>query len=89
MLKKFLIAGGIGLAVYSFIRTHIEYEKNISDYNDLVDKYNDLAEAKKMQSKYVPSDRYKKETQVMPDGSKMTITHDSVTGFKLVSNSLG
>lgn len=32
------------------------------------------------------SERFKKEVQVMPDGSQITVTHDSVTGFSVLSN---
>ncbi len=39
MLKKIFITGGIALAAYVFNRTFKEYDKNVSDYNDLVDKY--------------------------------------------------
>lgn len=42
MLKKIFITGGIALAVYVLNSMRKEFDKNVSDYNDLVDKYNDL-----------------------------------------------
>ena len=86
MLKKIFITGGIALAAYVFNRTFKEYDKNISDYNDLVDKYNDLLKSKNGNHYPDSKERYKKETQVMPDGSEITVVHDSVTGFSVLSN---
>ena len=43
MLKKLLISGGIGLAAYVINYMRKEYDKNVSGYNNLLDKYNDLA----------------------------------------------
>lgn len=86
MLKKIFITGGIALAAYVFNRTFKEYDKNISDYNDLVDKYNVLLQSKKGKSFPDSSERFKKEVQVMPDGSQITVTHDCVTGFSVLTN---
>lgn len=77
MLKKFLITGGIGLAAYVINEVRKEYDKNVEDYNNLLDKYNKSPNSGK---------RYIKETQVMPDGSTQTITKDAATGFSVVSN---
>lgn len=78
MLKKIFITGGIALAAYVLNGMRKEYDKNVSDYNDLVDKYNDLLQSKKGKPFPDTSERLKKEVQVMPDGSQITVTHDSV-----------
>ena len=82
MLKKIFITGGIALAAYVLNSMRKEFDKNVSDYNDLVQfkNGNHYPESK---------ERYKKETQVMPDGSQMTVVHDSVTGFSVLSNWIG
>ncbi|MBQ5998887.1 MAG: hypothetical protein IJL70_05390 [Treponema sp.] len=85
MLKKFLITGGIGLAAYVINEVRKEYDKNVEDYNNLLDKYNDLCDYKYNKSPN-SGKRYIKETQVMPDGSTQTITKDAATGFSVVSN---
>lgn len=86
MLKKIFITGGIALAVYVLNSMRKEFDKNVSDYNDLVDKYNDLLKSKYGNHYSDLKERYKKETQVMPDGSQITVVHDSVTGFSVLSN---
>ena len=79
MLKKIFITGGIALAAYVLNSMRKEFDKNVSDYNDLVQSKNG--------NHYPDSkERYKKETQVMPDGSQITVVHDSVTGFSVLSN---
>ena len=79
MLKKIFITGGIALAAYVLNSMRKEFDKNVSDYNDLVQSKNG--------NHYPDSkERYKKETQVMPDGSEITVVHDSVTGFGVLSN---
>ncbi len=86
MLKKIFITGGIALAAYVLNGMRKEYDKNVSDYNDLVDKYNDLLQSKKSKQFPGTSERFKKEVQVMPDSSQITVTHDSVTGFTILSD---
>ena len=78
MLKKIFITGGIALAAYVLNGMRKEYDKNVSDYNDLVEKYNVLLQSKKEKQLPDVSERFKKEVQVMPDGSQITVTHDSV-----------
>ena len=65
MLKKIFITGGIALAAYVFNRTFKEYDKNISDYNDLVDKYNVLLQSKKGKSFPDSSERFKKKRKCL------------------------
>ena len=87
MLKKLLITGGIGLAAYVINYMRKEYDKNVSDYNNLLDKYNDLTGVRFHD--YPAADvnkHYIKESQVLPDGTIQTITRDSETGFSLVTN---
>ena len=85
MFKKLLITGGIGLATYVINEVRKEYDKNVSDYNNLLDRYNELCDYKYHDSPN-SGKRYLKETQVMPDGSVQTITKDVATGFSIVSN---
>ena len=89
MLKKIFITGGIALAAYVLNSMRKEFDKNVSDYNDLVDKYNDLVQSKNGNHYPDSKERYKKETKIMPDGSQMTVVHDSVTGFSVLSNWIG
>ena len=86
MLKKIFIIGGIALAAYVLNSMRKEFDKNVSDYNDLVDKYNNLVQSKNGNHYPESKERYKKDIQVMPDGSQMTVVHDSVTGFSVLSN---
>lgn len=86
MLKKIFITGGIALAAYVLNDMRKEYDKNVSDYNDLVDKYNDLLQSKKGKQFPDTSERFKKEVKVMPDGSQITFTHDCFTGFSVLTN---
>lgn len=85
MFKKLLITGGIGLAAYVINEVRKEYDKNVSDYNNLLDKYNDLYDYKYHDSPN-SGKRYIKETQVMLDGLTQTIIKDAATGFSIVSN---
>ena len=85
MFKKLLITGGIGLATYVINEVRKEYDKNVSDYNNLLDRYNELCDYKYHDSPN-SGKHYLKETQVMPDGSVQTITKDVATGFSIVSN---
>lgn len=87
MLKKLLISGGIGLAAYVINYMRKEYDKNVSDYNNLLDKYNDLAGIRFHDSPAIDEKkRFIKETQVMPDGTIQTTTRDAETGFSIVTN---
>ncbi|MBR5401235.1 MAG: hypothetical protein IK102_05410 [Treponema sp.] len=44
MLKKLLITGGISLVVYVINYMRKEYDKNVEDYNNLVDKCNEMSD---------------------------------------------
>ena len=41
MFKKLLITGGIALAGYVINEVRKQYDKNVNDYNALVDRYNE------------------------------------------------
>lgn len=87
MLKKLLISGGIGLAAYVINYMRKEYDKNVSDYNNLLDKYNDLVGIRFQDSLTIDEKkRFIKETKVMPDGTIQTTTRDAETGFSIVTN---
>lgn len=94
MLKKLLITGGIGLAAYVVNYMRKEYDKNVSDYNNLLDRYNEMSDfiqdcdfyKYQNSSSNDLNSRYVKETHNMPDGSKQTVTRDVATGFSLVTN---
>lgn len=88
MLKKLLIAGGIGLAVYLVNTIRKEYDKNVNDYNELSDfvqQCNFYTYKNRFSSD--ENSRFKKTTKIMPDGSKQTVTRDIVTGFQSTSYS--
>lgn len=95
MLKKLLITGGISLVVYVINYMRKEYDKNVEDYNNLIDKYNEMSDFINDCDFYRYHDsadsdstrRYVKETFDMPDGSKQTVTHDVATGFSIISTS--
>ena len=44
MLKKLLITGGIALAGYVINEVRKQYDKNVNDYNELVDRYNEMSD---------------------------------------------
>ena len=52
MIKKILITSGIGLAVYLVNYMRKEYDKNVADYNHLVDKYNATYKINKLGEPY-------------------------------------
>ena len=94
MLTKLLITGGIGLAAYVVNYMRKEYDKNVSDYNNLLDRYNEMSDFIQGCDFYTYQDssskdentRFVKETHDMSDGSKQTVTRDVATGFSLVTN---
>ena len=94
MLKKLLITGGIGLLVYVVNYMRKEYDKNVDDYNDLIDSYNEMSDFIQGCDFYNYKDpkatdkntRYIKESHVMEDGSTQTITHDVATGFSIITS---
>lgn len=44
MFKKLLITGGIALAGYVINEVCKQYDKNVNDYNELVDRYNEMSD---------------------------------------------
>ena len=44
MFKKLLITGGIALAGYVINEVRKQYDKNVNDYNELVDRYNEMSD---------------------------------------------
>ncbi len=90
MLKKLLITGGIALAAYVVNTVRKEYDKNVSDYNNLLDKYNKMSD---FISKYnyknskanEATSRYITEVQTMADGTKRNIQRDVASGFSIIS----
>ena len=93
MLKQLLITGGIALVGYVVNEMRKEYDKNVNDYNNLLDKYNEMSDFIDKCDFYNYKDsksndensRYVTEVQTMPDGSKREIKHDAATGFSIIS----
>ena len=93
MIKKLLITGGIGLVAYVLNYMRKEYDKNVEDYNNLVDKFNEMSDFIQDCDFYKYHDsadsdsnkRYITETFDMPDGSKQTVTRDVASGFSIIS----
>ena len=44
MLKQLLITGGIALVGYVVNEMRKEYDKNVNDYNNLLDKYHEMSD---------------------------------------------
>ena len=59
MLKKLLITGGIGLTAYVINEVRKEYDKNVSDYNNLLDRYNELWIMSNLVRNFVPEKSHK------------------------------
>ena len=93
MLKKLLITGGIALVGYVVNEVRKQYDKNVEDYNNLLDRYNELSDSinngnfynnKKSNIKNDNS-RYVTEIQTMSDGSKCKIKKDLDSGISIIS----
>lgn len=93
MLKKLLITGGIALVGYVVNEVRKQYDKNVEDYNNLLDKYNEMSDSinngnfydnKKSNVKNDDS-RYVTEIQTMSDGSKCKIKKDLTSGISMIS----
>ncbi len=92
MLKKLLIAGGVGLAAYVINQMRKEYDKNVEDYNNLLDKCNEMSDFIQECDFYKYQDekdsdensRYHTETSVNQDGSEQVVIRDAATGFSLI-----
>lgn len=94
MFKKLLITGGIALAGYVINEVRKQYDKNINDYNALVDRYNEMSDFMDNCNFYTyknpkasdKNTRYVTETQTRQDGSIQTVKHDRATGFTIISS---
>ena len=93
MLKKLLITGGIALVGYVVNEVRKQYDKNVEDYNNLLDRYNEMSDSinngnfynnKKSNIKNDNS-RYVTEIQTMSDGSKCKIKKDLASGISIIS----
>lgn len=93
MLKKLLITGGIALVGYVVNEVRKQYDKNVEDYNNLLDRYNEMSDSinngnfhnnKKSNIKNDNS-RYVTEIQTMSDGSKCKIKKDLDSGISIIS----
>ena len=93
MLKQLLITGGIALVGYVVNEMRKEYDKNVNDYNNLLDKYNEMSDFIDKCDFYNYKDsksndensRYVTEVQTMSDGSSLQIKHDAATEFSIIS----
>ena len=93
MLKKLLITGGIAFVGYVVNEVRKQYDKNVEDYNNLLDRYNEMSDSinngnfynnKKSNIKNDNS-RYVTEIQTMSDGSKCKIKKDLYSGISIIS----
>lgn len=93
MLKKLLITGGIALVGYVVNEVRKQYDKNVEDYNNLLDRYNEMSDSinngnfynnKKSNIKNDNS-RFVTEIQTMSDGSKCKIKKDLDSGISIIS----
>ncbi|WP_022932222.1 hypothetical protein [Treponema bryantii] len=93
MFKKLLITGGIAFVGYVVNEVRKQYDKNVDDYNNLLDRYNEMSESinngnfynnKKSNIKNDNS-HYITEIQTMPDGSKCKIKKDLDSGISIIS----
>ncbi len=85
MLKKLLIAGGVGLVVYVVNEMRKQYDKNVEDYNSLLDFIEKHDFYKKHDSYDDKNSRYSTETKVMPDGKTYSVKKDVASGFSVIS----
>ena len=93
MLKKFLITGGIALVGYVVNEVRKQYDKNVEDYNNLLDRYNEMSDSinngnfydNKKSNVKNDNSRYVTEIQTMADGSKCKIKKDLTSGISMIS----
>lgn len=91
MLKKLLITGGIALVGYVVNEVRKQYDKNVEDYNNLLDRYNEMSESINKGNSYnnkksnENNSHYITEIQIMPDGSKCKIKKDLASGISMIS----
>ena len=68
--------------------------KNVNDYNELVDRYNEMSDFIDNCNFYTyknpkasdKNTRFVTETQTRQDGSIQTVKHDRATGFTIISS---
>ena len=93
MLKKLLITGGIALVGYVVNEVRKQYDKNVEDYNNLLDRYNEMSDSINNGNFYnnkksnIKNDNscYVTEIQTMSDGSKCKIKKDLDSGISIIS----
>lgn len=94
MFKKLLITGGIALAGYVINEVCKQYYKNVNDYNELVDRYNEMSDFMDNCNFYTyknpkasdKNTRFVTETHTRQDGSIQTVKHDRAIGFTIISS---
>ena len=93
MLKKLLITGGVALVCYVVNEMRKQYDRNVNDYNNLLDRYSEMSDFINKCDFYNYTDskandensRYVTEVQSMPNGSKCNIKRDAASGFSIIS----
>lgn len=93
MFKKLLITGGIALVGYVVNEVRKQYDKNVEDYNNLLDRYNEMSDSinngnfydNKKSNVMNNNSRYVTEIQTMSDGSKCKIKKDLTSGISMIS----
>ena len=93
MLKKILVGGTVailgGMTAYVINEMRKEWDKMVSDYNDLADFINkcDFYEYRdgSAKSEGDQKHRFKTETQEVKNGGSCTVLRDKVSGFRVYS----
>lgn len=94
MPKKLLITGGVALVGYVINEMRKEYDKNVKDYNTLLDRCTEMSNFIDKWNFYNykgpkandENSRYVTEVQTMPDGSHCSIKRDVASGFSIITN---
>lgn len=93
LLKKLLITGGVALVGYVINEMRKEYDKNVKDYNTLLDRCTEMSnfidKCNFYNYKALKANDEKShcvtEVQTMPDGSYRSFKRDVASGFGIIT----
>ena len=93
MLKKLFITGGVALVGYVINEMRKEFDKNVKDYNTLLDRCTEMSnfidKCDFYNYKYPKANdensRCVTEVQTMSDGSHRSIKRDVASGFSIIT----
>ena len=93
MLKKLLITGGVALVGYVINEMRKEYDKNVKDYNTLLDRCTEMSNFIDKCDFYNYKDPKANdekshcvtEVQTMLDGSQRNFKRDVASGFSIIT----